>query len=113
MKAQFTKLVLIALAMLPLTSGVANAQTLGGFFGQQAKTLIQQGQGAASGVGAINVLQPAEIPGQIQSNVQTAVSQAKTQTEQTGLGDAQGALGALQGKLAQLQSQVSGDSTPN
>jgi hypothetical protein len=117
MKAQFTKLVLVALAMLPLTTGAANAQALGGFFGQQAKTLVQQTEGAASGVGTVDLLHPAQIPGQIQSNVQTAVSQVKTQTEQTGLGDAQGALGAVQGKLAQLQSQVSGSgngsSTPN
>ncbi len=108
MKAQtrFAMRILVAVAMLPLTSGVANAQSLGSIFGQQAKSLVQQAQGAASGVGTIDLTHPTQIIGQVKSNVQTAGAQVVGQAEQTGLGDAQGILGALQGKVTQLQSKI-------
>ena len=105
-RTRFTMRFLAVVAMLPLTAGAANAQSLKGFFGQQAKSLVQQAQGAGSQVGAIDLTHPTQIVGQIQSNAQTAGTQVAGQAEQTGLGDAQGILGALQGKVSQLQSQV-------
>jgi hypothetical protein len=108
MKAQtrFTKVFLVVMAMLPLTCGVANAESLGGIFAQQAKTLGQQAQGAASGVGTVDLTHPKTILGQIKGNAQGAVTQVEGQAKQTGLGDAQGVLGAVQGKIAQLQAQI-------
>ena len=105
-RTRFTMRFLVVLAMLPLTCGVANAQSLKGFLGQQAKTLVQQGQGAASGVGTVDLTHPTQILGQLKSNAQTAGTQVVGQAEQTGLGDAQGVLGAAQGKITQLQSQI-------
>ncbi len=105
-RTRFTMRVLVVVAMLPLTCGVANAESLGGFFGQQAKTLVQQAQGAASGVGTVDLTHPTQILGQLKSNAQTAEAQVQGQAEQTGLGDAQGVLGAVQGKLGQLQAKI-------
>lgn len=97
---------LVVVAMLPLTCGVAGAQTLKGILGQQAKTLVQQAQGASSGVGTVDLTQPKTILGQIKGNTQGAVTQVEGQAEQTGLGDAEGVLGAAQGEIAQLQAQI-------
>jgi hypothetical protein len=108
MKAQtrFPMRLLVAVAMLPLTSGAANAQSLKGIFGQQAKSLVEQAQGAASGVGTIDLTHPTQIISQAKSNAQAGVTQIAGQAEQTGLGDAQGILGAMQGKITQLQSKI-------
>jgi len=105
-RTRFAMRFLVVVAMLPLASGVANAQGLGSIFGQQANSLVQQAQGAASGVGTIDVTHPTQILGQVTGNAQQAGTQVDGQAEQTGLGDAQGILGAVQGKLSQLQSQV-------
>jgi hypothetical protein len=104
-RTRFTMRVLVVLAMLPLTCGVANAQSLKGILGQQAKTFVQQAQGATSGVGTVDLTHPTQILGQLKSNAQTAGTQVVGQAEQTGLGDAQGVLGAVQGKITQRQSQ--------
>jgi hypothetical protein len=97
---------LVVVAMLPLTCGVAAAQTLKGILGQQARTLVQQAQGATSGVGTVDLTHPKTILGRIKGNAQGAVNQVEGQAEQTGLGDAQGLLGAAQGTIAQLQAQL-------
>jgi hypothetical protein len=105
-RTRFTMRILVVVAMLPLTSGVANAESLKGFLGQQAKTVIQQAQGAASGVGTVDLTHPAQILGQLKSNAQTAGTQVAGQVEQTGLGDGQAVLGAAQAKTAQLQAKI-------
>ena len=105
-RTRFIAVSLVASAMLPLAAPVAGAATFGSLLGQQAKALGQQAKGAASGVGTVDLTDPKDIPGQLKSNAQTAVTQVQSQAEQTGLGDAQGVLGVLQGKLGQLQSQI-------
>jgi len=105
-RTRFTMRLLVVVAMLPLASGAANAQSFGSILGQQAKGLVQQAQGAASGVGTVDVTHPTQIIGQVKGNAQQAGKQVAGQAEQTGLGDAQGILGAVQGKLGQLQSKI-------
>jgi hypothetical protein len=97
--------ILVVVAMLPLTSGVANAESLKGFLGQP-KTVVQQAQGAASGVGTVDLTHPTQILGQLKSNAQTAGTQVAGEAEQTGLGDGQAVLGAAQARTAQLQAKI-------
>ena len=105
-RTRFTMRISVIVAMLPFTSGVANAESLGGFFGGQAKALVQQAQGVASGAGTVDLTHPAQILGQLKSNAQTAGAQLAGQAEQTGLGDGQAVLGAAQAKITQLQAKI-------
>lgn len=105
-RTRFTMRILVVVAMLPLTSGVANAESLKGFLGQQAKTMVQQAQGAASGAGTVDLTHPTQIIGQLKSNAQTAGTQVAGQAEQTGLGDGQAVLGTAQAKITQLQAKI-------
>jgi hypothetical protein len=96
----------MVLAMLPLTCGVANAESFTGLLGQQAKTLVQQAQGAASGVGTVDLTHPTQIPGQLVSNAKTAALTAQLQAEETALQDEQAAVAATQAQIAALQAQI-------
>ena len=106
-RTQFTMRLLVVLAMLPLTCGAANAQSLESILGQQAKTLVQQAQGATSGVGTVDLTHPAQIPGQLVSNAKTAALTAQLQAEELALQDEQAAVAATEAQIAALQAQIS------
>jgi hypothetical protein len=106
-RTRFTMRLLVVLAMLPLTCGVANAESLKGIMGQQAKTLVQQAQGDTSGFGTVDLTHPKQIPGQLVSNAKTAALTAQLQAEETALQDEQAAVAATEAQIAALQAQIS------